>query len=264
MKQYLSLAVAGVLFVAGAWIILKSNGSAKVPTVATTVDNSSILSIIESNTTTASSKTNVDSVSKKQVYDVTLNDSNTVILTGAIGEQSISVAQEITSKSKRGPIFLLINSPGGSVLDGVQIVSAVQAATHPVYTVCLQICASMASIIFEMGTKRLMVDRSVLMFHEAAGGLQGPFNQMKTRLNFFNRFVNKMDYEIATRIGLDPDVFRSQLANEIWLDAEDSIKQNYADKLVNVNIQGLATHTGPEERIKSQNKALKEKVDINF
>lgn len=204
-----------------------------------------------------------DVVSKKQVRSVDLNSFNTIAIVGEIGAESLDVAQAITAKAKEGqPIFLLINSPGGSVLDGVAIVSAMQAAKVPVYTVCLQLCASMASIIFEAGTKRYMVDRSILMFHEAAGGFQGQFNQMKSRMRAFDRLTAKLDFEIAKRVGIDAEVFKSKLGDEIWLDAEDAVQQNYADSLVNVNINLGQSAAGVQQ--KSQTKALFERTQIRL
>lgn len=205
-------------------------------------------------------------VQKKTIKNITLERTNTVPVIGPIGAEAGSIAQGITQLAELGaPIYVVINSPGGSVMDGALIVSAIQAAPVPVYTVCLQLCASMASIIFESGTKRYMVDRAILMFHPAAGGVEGTFPQMQSRLTFFNNFVNKMDAEIAKRVGLTLPELTTRLNNELWLDAEDSLKQHFSDSIVNVTLNFTGGDQGPSNKVlASQTKAFKETFAIRL
>jgi ATP-dependent protease ClpP protease subunit len=205
-------------------------------------------------------------VAKKTVYNVTLSEENTVVIIGTIGEEAISIANRITELGQTGkPVYVYINSPGGSVLDGAQIVNAIQVSKVPVYTIDGGLAASMAAIIFEAGTKRLMVDRTILMFHEASGQVGGSFNQIKSRFHVFDRLVGKMDYEIARRVGMNPETFRNLLPSELWLDAEDAVNQNFADGLVNVKIQTTSKSSFQEKlTTSSQIKSLNPKVNINY
>jgi ATP-dependent Clp protease protease subunit len=206
---------------------------------------------------------------QKSIKQLELTSANTILLVGEIGAEQSLLGQEINMKAQAGkPLYLLINSPGGSVMDGNLIVSAIQASPVPVYTICFQLCASMAAAIFSSGTKRFMVDRSILMFHEASGGFQGQFNQMKSRLNIFDKLVFKMDVEIARRAGIDPAVFIAKLPNELWLDAEDAVQQHFADGLVNVNLTSIINSIGAENRnvLKnmSQSNALHKKFQVEL
>lgn len=181
-------------------------------------------------------------VNQKNVQNLTLDDSNVILLNGPILDNAASVANDIKDLySKTDTIYVLINSPGGSVLDGALIVSAIEASPVPVYTVCTQLCASMAAIIHQYGHKRLMVDRSTLMFHNAAGGLQGQMPEMKNRLAYFDRMTMKMDAYIAQKAGITLDKFLLDMSHEFWIDAEDAVEQHYADGVVNI----INTHTVP-------------------
>ena len=88
----------------------------------------------------------------------------------------------LTLGSSPEPMYVFIDSPGGSVLSGAQIISAIQAAKGPVNTLCVGICASMAAMIHQFGTNRLVLDRSFLMFHPASGGAEGEVDKMYSRL----------------------------------------------------------------------------------
>lgn len=164
-----------------------------------------------------------------------------VVLYGPIYENGNEVADAIKrATTNRGPlagddpVYLLIDSPGGSVITGGAIVSAMEASPVPVHTVCLQLCASMGAMIHQYGVKRYSVNRSLLMFHDAAGNFQGPFQQVMSRMNTINRFVNKMFANVAKRSGQSYKDFMLKIGPEIWIDGEDAVTQQYSDSLVNV------------------------------
>lgn len=173
----------------------------------------------------------------KELLHLSINPVNTVFISDAIGDEALETAKKITALSQtEKEIYILINSPGGSVIDGAQIISAMEASKVPVYTVCLEICASMAAMIHSYGVKRYAVDRSILMYHPAAGGLRGTLEQMQSQLTMISRYVNKMDAYISKRSGIPYEKFKSMTVSELWLDAEDALQKNLVDRIVNVNL----------------------------
>jgi len=175
--------------------------------------------------------------SGKQVSTVVLNESRTILIEGIILQNAVKAAQEIKklSRTSKEPITILINSPGGSVFHGAALVSAMEASQAPVNTVCLGLCASMAAVIHQHGHSRQMVDRSVVMFHDAAGGAQGYLPHMLSRLNVVNRIVGKMSNAIAKKAGLTQEAFQALEHTELWLDAEDATARKFNDKIVSVH-----------------------------
>jgi ATP-dependent Clp protease protease subunit len=145
------------------------------------------------------------------------------------------IAEHIKNASTKGePVYLLIDSPGGSVVTGGAIVSAIEAASVPVYTVCLQLCASMGAMIHQYGSKRYTVSRSILMFHDASGGFIGSFEHIASQMKMINRFVHKMFANVAKRSGQNYKDFASRVGGEIWVDGEDAVDLKYSDEVVNV------------------------------
>lgn len=160
---------------------------------------------------------------------------NFVVLYGPIYDNGNDVAEAIKTASAKGEdVYLLIDSPGGSVITGGAIISAMEASPVPVHTVCLQLCASMGAMIHQYGAKRYTVNRSLLMFHDAAGGFQGPFQQVVSRVNMINRYVNKMFAHVAKRTGQQYKDFMLKIGPEIWVDGEDAVAQKYSDGLINI------------------------------
>ncbi len=191
-------------------------------------------SIVENTNNSIVKVPTITNVGPKTQTRLTPKEDQVVTLYGEVGDNAEGIANSLLEKTNKGPVYLLINSPGGSVLDGARILSAMEAAKNPVYTVCLQICASMAAIIHQYGTERYMVDRSVLMFHPASGSLSGDVFQMKSRLDWILRYTEKSDVFIAKRAGLTVEQFKAQFGHEIWIDAEDSVARKFADKVVSV------------------------------
>lgn len=175
-------------------------------------------------------------LNRKVIKHLRIPTEQVVLLVGEVGSDTGNVASEITTKALNGnPLYLLINSPGGGVLEGGQIISAIESVNVPVYTVCMQFCASMAAFIHQYGTKRFMVDRSFLMFHDAAGQVQGYFPHMQAQLNMIVRFVLKFDVYIANKAGMKLEDLTNMQSKNIWIDAEDALGK-FNDKLVYVDV----------------------------
>jgi ATP-dependent Clp protease, protease subunit len=176
----------------------------------------------------------------KQLKELNLDDSRQVYIYGVIDENSAPVAaKQILELGKDSrPINILINSPGGSVLDGAAIISAMQAARGPVNTVCVEICASMAAMIHSYGTHRLMIDRSFVMFHPATGGVEGEVDKMYSRLGSLKDYIGDLELNAATRAGMSYQEYKFKSGVEMWLSAKNAIATHYADDIVFVRGEG--------------------------
>lgn len=174
-------------------------------------------------------------VKKERVlHEYDLSGNRIVYVIGEIGESnSAEIAKHLLEMGKDSrPITIIINSPGGSVIDGASIISAIEVAKGPVNTICTQLCASMAAIIHSYGTNRLMLNRSLVMYHPATGSVSGEVDKMSSRLGTLKRYIDKMDDNIAKRAGLSLEEFRHMYEVELWLDAEDAVSRRFADHVV--------------------------------
>lgn len=188
---------------------------------------------ILNNTTNIVDKTKYKT-SKYNRYD--LSPLRTVFIVGEINSfLSDSVATQINTmgadKSDE-PVIVVIDSPGGSVIDGAKVVTAIEQSRAPVYTVCVRLCASMAAIIHSYGTKRMATNRSILMYHNASGGAQGELEKMLSALNMMKKFVDKFVNNIVARSTLSFSEYQTMADHELWIDAEDALKYKLLDAIV--------------------------------
>lgn len=182
-------------------------------------------------------------VKKLKVRHLELSSEETITLFGEVSSESaLMVINELKQKALgHDVLYIVIDSPGGSVLAGAQIISAMEGSGATVNTVCIGICASMAAMIFEYGKTRYSVNRSVLMFHPAAGGVQGNLNEMKSLLAFIDRYTKKMDAHVSSRAKIDEKIWENMVAHNVWVDGEDAIEKGLSDQLAT-----LSTHFAPE------------------
>jgi ATP-dependent Clp protease protease subunit len=178
-----------------------------------------------------------EALSAKAIKTLKINPARVVLIKEQIDEMSERHIDTIMRLGKSSePIVVLIDSPGGSVLVGEQIVTAMEAAHGPVYTVCLKMCASMGAIIHQYGTKRFALDRSVLMFHDASAGASGRVSEMLSLLEFIKRKLEKTNRYIVSRSKVSYEELMNLEANNYWLDAEEAKEKGFVDELVRIEM----------------------------
>jgi ATP-dependent Clp endopeptidase proteolytic subunit ClpP len=220
--------------------------SSALKTVLTAVVVSAAVSVVvlgafalfaPSSSTSATSK-EVGTRRGVKVTKLDVPSNRLVTIFGAISGNGIQIAQQITALDNgKDKTYILTTSPGGSVLTGAAILSAIEASDSPVVTICSVMCASMAALIHQFGDERYMVNRSMLMFHQAHGGMEGDLERMRRQLEFIMQFVKRIEEQIARRMGISVEEYKKRSDNELYVESEEAVKQRLADKLVVVNVK---------------------------
>ena len=86
----------------------------------------------------------------------------------------------LESTDPKRDIQMFINSPGGSVIDGMGIYDTMQYVSPDVATICTGLAASMGAVLLVAGKKgkRTALQHSRVMIHQPSGGMQGQFTTM--------------------------------------------------------------------------------------
>ncbi len=198
-------------------------------------------------------------VGKKKITKLNIDSSRVLLLLGPVGNNAIELIDKLRALNgvSSEPIYLILNTPGGSVVTGSLLISAMQASKAPVYTICYSLCASMGAMIHGFGKERLQMDRSILMFHPATAGSDGEVDKMYSFVGFLKKYCDKLLFEIAQRSKINFDRLKLLASNELWLDAEDAVKMNITDKIVSINdtnITALIENQISEIEEKNKNK----------
>lgn len=133
------------------------------------------------------------------------------------------------------PINMYINSPGGSVIDGLQLIDTMNFINAPISTTCLGMAASMGAVILSCGEKgkRFVLPHSRVMIHQASGGFNGKSEDVKTSYEQLLR-CQKDIYEILSKnIGLDYKEIEALCSNtDKWFIGQEAIDLGIVDKIV--------------------------------
>lgn len=139
---------------------------------------------------------------------------------------------------KRNPIWLYIQSPGGSVIAGFNLIDVIASSQTPVYTLCFSQCCSMGFHIFISGHKRYAFKNSILMMHDGEISVSNSPSKAKDTMKFFDTMEKRIkDYTIS-RTAIDSDTYDNMYEKEYYMYANDEAKSlGCVDYIIGEDVQ---------------------------
>lgn len=142
------------------------------------------------------------------------------------------------NKSEEYPIFLVIgNSPGGSVMEGLKILKAMEKSRAPVYVVVQAFAASMAAVIATLAERSFAYPDAVILHHQVWGISWGNVMQQKEQLEFLEEWNRRLIQPIAAKMGVTLDEFIEQMyehnTDGNWIEfADEAARIKWVDYVV--------------------------------
>lgn len=132
------------------------------------------------------------------------------------------------------PITMYINSPGGSISDGLAIYDIIQAIKPTVRTICIGMAASMASILLCAGSKgeRAILPNGEVLIHQPSGGTFGTAADMTIDIERINRMKNNLYNILAKHTGQPVEKIIQDSQRDFWLTAEEALEYGIVDKII--------------------------------
>jgi len=129
-------------------------------------------------------------------------------------------------------IYLEINSPGGSIADGMSIINAIEHVQSPVYTVISGQASSMAALISICGDKRLIYANSYWMQHSTSDIVGDYINYIKDRTKFLCEFEHRTEKMLKNRTKLTTSDIMKVRTGELWLNADQALAKGVVDEII--------------------------------
>lgn len=139
----------------------------------------------------------------------------------------------LEKEDKEKPVVMYINSPGGSVSDGLALYDVMQAISCPVRTVCVGIAASMGAVIFASGTERDMLPNGRIMIHDplipSTGGSALRMKSVCDDLMVTRDIIAEI---LAKHTGKTVEEILQVTATDSYFRAKEALEFGLADKII--------------------------------
>ena len=164
-------------------------------------------------------------------------DDRIVFLTGEVNSDmaELVVAQllYLESKDPSKDIFLYINSPGGSVSDGMAIHDTMQYVKCDVQTICIGEAASMGAFLLASGAKgkRYCLKNSEVMIHQVLSGYQGQATDLEIHTRHTLRIKERMNRLLAKYTGQPYEKVCQDAERDYFMTADEALEYGIIDKV---------------------------------
>lgn len=174
---------------------------------------------------------------------ISLSKNNTLVLAAEVNDETVAkLSSQALAMDENldadAPIYLVLNTPGGSVTAGLELIDNLKGLDRKVHTITI-FAASMGFQIAQNLNDRIITNNGVLMSHRARGSMgsaefggQAP-SQLESRFAFWNNKIKEMDkVTVARTKGMQTlESYQAAYENELWLTGRDAVTQGYADQV---------------------------------
>ncbi|MCP9813349.1 MULTISPECIES: ATP-dependent Clp protease proteolytic subunit [Synechococcus] len=141
----------------------------------------------------------------------------------------------LDSDDSSKPIYLYINSPGGSVTAGLAIYDTIQYVKADVVTICVGLAASMGAFLLAAGTKgkRLALPHSRIMIHQPLGGTsQRQASDIEIEAREILRLKDQLNQQLADMTGQNLEKLEKDTDRDYFLSAAEAKEYGLIDRVI--------------------------------
>ena len=132
-------------------------------------------------------------------------------------------------------IYLYINSPGGSVYDGLGIFDTMQHVKPDVHTVCVGLAASMGAFLLCAGSKgkRSSLLHSRIMIHQPLGGARGQASDIRIQADEILFLKSRLNQELSLRTGQPIERIEEDTDRDFFMSPSEAVSYGLIDTILN-------------------------------
>ena len=151
---------------------------------------------------------------------------------------SLVVAQLLflESEDPDKEISLYINSPGGSITDGMAIVDTINYIKCPVSTICVGMAASMGAVLLASGAKgkRFATPNAEILIHQPliSGGLSGQATEIKIHADHMVKTREKLNKLLSERTGQNLETIERDTERDNYMTAQEALEYGLIDGIL--------------------------------
>ncbi len=156
-------------------------------------------------------------------------------VTDGLANRIVAFLLYLDSEDPGKPIYLYINSPGGSVTAGMAIYDTMQYIKSDVITICVGLAASMGAFLLASGTpgKRLALPHARIMIHQPMGGTgRRQASDIEIEANEILRIRHQLNQILADQTHQTLEKIEKDTDRDYYMSAEEAQEYGLIDKVI--------------------------------
>ncbi|MCA9350091.1 ATP-dependent Clp protease proteolytic subunit [Candidatus Saccharibacteria bacterium] len=140
----------------------------------------------------------------------------------------------LEAEDPKKDVIFYINSPGGSVYDGMAIYDTMKYIKCDVQTVGIGLQASMGAFLLSSGVKgkRFLLPHAKVMIHQPSSGTRGKVSDMEIDLMESLRIKKQLNEILAKNTGQKLAKIEKDVDRDYWMSAQEAVEYGLADKVI--------------------------------
>jgi ATP-dependent protease ClpP protease subunit len=152
-----------------------------------------------------------------------------------IVETTMTEMAHWSRRNQDAPLEVIMNSPGGSVLDGLcfyDFLLDLRAQGHPITIVGLGMVASMAGPLLQAADWRILGKSAYMLIHEVSASAVGTVSDMEDRAEFAKRLQKRLVAILAARSTLsERQIETRSKRKDWWFSADEALEMGFCDEV---------------------------------
>lgn len=146
----------------------------------------------------------------------------------------------LDSDDPEKPVYIYINSPGGSVTAGMGIYDTMRQIRPEVYTICTGLAASMGAFLLSAGTKgkRMSLPHSRIMIHQPLGGAQGQATDIEIQAKEILYHKRRLNEMLAEHTGQPLERIEIDTERDFFMSAHEAQEYGLIDQVIDRTAAG--------------------------
>ena len=141
------------------------------------------------------------------------------------------------SKENRKPIYIYVNSSGGDVILGMNILDVIKNSITPVITVGFGFCASMASYILASGHIRYCFNNTVVLYHDGQTGYVSSSNKGKDIQKFYDKLEQHLNDFMVEHTNMTAEYLEEIKDREYYMFPDEAKEKGIVDKIIGIDCE---------------------------
>ena len=140
----------------------------------------------------------------------------------------------LESENPEAPITIYINSPGGSISDGLAIYDVMNKVKCPITTICIGMAASMGAFLLAGGAKgkRFALPNAEIMIHQPSGGAKGQATEIEIAAENILKTKKRLNEILAENTGKPYETIAADTERDHYVSAQEAAEYGLIDSVI--------------------------------